>query len=69
MGAREHERNMKGTCVNKSNTKCFGNESESLRSKGDPIPVDKNQTLITIEQNMGKQGGEGGAISMSLRLA
>ena len=32
----EHEGIMKGACVNKSNAKCFGTESQSLPSKGKP---------------------------------
>ena len=31
---KEHEGNMKGTGVNKSNVKCFGNKFQSLHSKG-----------------------------------
>ena len=34
--AREREGNIKATCVNKSNGKCFGNEPQSLHSKGKP---------------------------------
>ena len=44
-GVKKHKRNMKGTCVMKSNAKCFGNESQRWNEKGNPIPADKNQTL------------------------
>ena len=41
IGVREHEGNITGTCVNKSNAICFENEFRSLHSKGKPIPVNK----------------------------
>ena len=52
---------MKGTCVMKSNAKCFENESQRRNEKGNPIPAGKNQTLTKIERDMRKQGG-GGAL-------
>ena len=48
-GAREHERIIKGTGVNKSNAKCFENEPQNLHSKNKKhIPAEKNQTLTKI---------------------
>ena len=32
---------MKGTCVNKPAAKCFENKTQSLHSKGKPVPADK----------------------------
>ena len=52
---------MKGTCVMKSNAKCFENESQRRNGKGNPIPAGTNQTLTKIEPSMPKQWG-GGAL-------
>ena len=55
-GVQQHEGNMEGRCVMKSNTKCFENESQRRNEKGNPIPAGKNQTLTKIERYMRKQG-------------
>ena len=60
-GKRDHEGNMEGTCVNKSDSECFQIESQNLHSKETTTFPDKNQTLTKLEWNMREQGG-GGAL-------
>ena len=61
IGAREHEGSMKGTWVNQSNAKCFGNEFQSLHLKGNPHSHGQKSNVTTKERKMRKQWG-GGAL-------
>ena len=51
-GVQKHGGNMKGTCVMRSNAKCFENESQRRNEKGNPIPAGKNQTLTKIQRDI-----------------